>query len=743
LQRDYPNLKISVPDNQGDLIQLSVSNMQNALRDAIVMTVLVIFLFLADIPMMVLAAISIPFTYLLTFAVMWLLGYEFNIVTLTAVIVAVGMLLDDAIVVLENIERHYNSLGESVHDSAVGGTEEVMLAIFSGTYATLMVLLPIIFIGGYVQTVLRPMAVTLSIALLASYVVSITIIPLLAPSLLRASHGRKRNLVERTAKLFDTYIVSPMRDGYVGIVKSAIQRPWLFIPPAMIALVLSLRQLPVIGRDLMPPMDTGIIKISVQMYPNTSLGATSTAVMRMEQLIKAHPEVTTISATIGTEPAVISFGSGRTAQQCDMTVHLTDRFHRQATIWQIENSIRKQLRSLPGVQYADVFDYGATPISTVWAPFDVMISGPDLSVLQTLGDQVATRLSTKVHGLTSVRLSWNLQSREFLFHLIPERAGQFGISPAILAAQIQGGLRGIPASTYRVAGQDGLPLWIQFPGTNRNNISDIMDYRVQTAYGAIPLASFGTVSSEYAPTVITRQGLQRTIDVKGYRARTPITQLQSQIESALAPINLPKGYTISYEGEDKLMTSSFVRLMSALGLGVVLLYFSLVPAFKSWIHPLTIMIAIPFGIIGAAWGLMIAGLHSSMPSMMGMILLAGIVVKNSILLVDFIEEARARGESLDDALLGSVRVRTRPILMTAVGTSIGMLPVALGWAIGLERLAGLGTVAIAGLMVSTLFTLGYVPLFYKLLDGVTTRIRRIAASRYPAVRAEEAPSQVH
>ncbi len=726
LERDYPNIQFSVPDNQGDLIELSVSNMQDALRDAIVMTVLVIFVFLADFPLMLLAAISIPFTYLLTFAFMWILGYEFNIVTLTAVIVAVGMLLDDAIVVLENIERHYSSQGKAVHEAVVGGTEEVMLAIFSGTYATLMVLLPIIFIGGYVQTVLRPMAVTLTIALLASYVVSVTVIPMLAPVLLTATHGRRRNLVETIAALFDLHVVSPLQGAYIGLVRRAIQRPWMFIPPAMIALVLSLRQLPVIGRDLMPPMDTGIIKIAVQMYSNTSLAETSLTVAKMEKLISAHSEVTSISSMIGSEPEVISFGPARTPQQCDMTVHLTDRFHRKATIWQVESAIRQQLRDLPGVQFADVYDYGATPLSTVGAPVDVMFTGPDLAELHKLATEAADRLTRNVHGLTSVRTTWNLDSRELQLHVIPERAAQYGVSPAEIALQIQGGVRGMSASSYRVPGQDGLPLWVQFAQHDRSSSTSLTGYHIITAYGSIPLSTFGTIQFAEVPAVITHQALQRTIDIKAYRARTPITQLQSQIEDQLASIGLPQGYSISYEGEVKLMSSSFARLMSALGLGVVLLYFSLVPAFRSWIHPLTIMTAIPFGIIGAAWGLMIAGLHSSMPSMMGMILLAGIVVKNSILLIDFIEDARANGKSVDEALLESVRVRTRPILMTAVGTSIGMVPVAMGWAIGLERLAGLGTVAITGLLVSTLFTLVYVPVFYKLFETLTGWFRGFA-----------------
>ncbi|MBW2277721.1 MAG: efflux RND transporter permease subunit, partial [Deltaproteobacteria bacterium] len=315
LEASYPGLEISIPDTQGTLIELSVGNMLDALRDAVIMTVLVIFPFLADFRGMILAAISIPFTYLLTFAVMWLIGYEFNMVTLTAVIIAVGMLLDDAIVVLENIERHYHEVGIDVHQAVVGGTEEVMLAIFSGTYATVMVLLPIIFIGGYVQTVLRPFSISLVIALIASYIVSVTVIPLLAPYLLKRSDGGGRNRFERLVYRFNELVVDPIRDFYVHLTEIALGHRGLFLLVGFVLLVVSARQMPLVGRNLMPPMDTGIIKINFETDANTSLEQTEAAMSKMEAMVFSRPEVVSVSSVIGSEPAVISFGAGRLAQQ--------------------------------------------------------------------------------------------------------------------------------------------------------------------------------------------------------------------------------------------------------------------------------------------------------------------------------------------------------------------------------------------------------------------------------------------
>jgi multidrug efflux pump subunit AcrB len=421
---------------------------------------------------------------------------------------------------------------------------------------------------------------------------------------------------------------------------------------------------------------------------------------------------------------VISFGGGRPPQQGTVTIHLIDRFHRQASMWDIEADLRARMAHVPGVRSVDVFDFGATPLSTIRAPIDVMISGPDLATLDRLGADIEQRLKTRVRGVTSVSRSWHLDSVETAFTADPEKLALHGLSPAALTSQLQGAVRGMPSSTFRVANEDGLPLWVQLRAPQRVQPAQLRDYPILTPRAVVPLSELGRLDTRPSAAIITRQGLERTLDIQAYRAKQPISHLQEDVDAALAGLTLPPGYSLSQEGEVKQMDDSFQRLGLALGLGLVLLYFSLVPAFKSWVHPLTIMSAIPLALIGASWSMLVANKHGCMPSFMGLILLAGIVVKNSILLIDFIEEARGRGESVFDALVGSVRVRTRPILMTAVGTSVGMIPIAAEWAIGLERLSPLAIVAIGGLMVSTFLTMVYVPVLYSLFEDLQTVLRR-------------------
>ena len=716
IRAKYPGISIEVADTQKIIIESSIENMVDALRDAIIMTVGVIFLILADTRISLLAAISIPFTYFLTFAAMYLFGYELNIVTLTAVIVAVGLLLDDAIVVIENIERHYYRIGKPIYRAVVDGLNEILLADWAGTYTTVIVLIPIMFIGGYVEKILRQFTVVLSFALLSSYVVSVTVIPLLAPYLVRTDS--KKNGFERVVALFGTHVIDPIRDFFASLIDTALSHKWLFIISGIILFVVSMRfVMPLSGRDLMPPMDTGIVKIAFEADSDTSISGTEKIARKIESILQRMEGVELISTTVGSEPGVVSFGTGNIPQQGLVTVHFVDRFHRKETIWQMEEEIRRQTAGITGLKSLDVFDFGATPLSSITAPVDIMVSGPDPGVLDNLADQVKTRLM-KVRGLTTVTRSWTMDKTEWLMHVDIEKASRYGLGPVEISRELTDAVKGGAASVLRVPGEDGYLIRVRYPSRARDSLSDILAINIPTKLGPVPVGEFVRFTKSRTRTKYTRQGLEPTVDIYGYRGTVAITYLQDQIKRALSGLQLPPGYHISNEGEVKNMEEAGGRLKKALGLAVILLFFSLAPTFRSWINPLTIMTAIPFAMIGGAWGLLIVGRHACMPANMGMILLAGIVVNNSILLIDFIEKSRARGMKMKAAIEQAVRVRTRPILMTASGTIVGMLPIAAQRALGLERLSPLAVVAIGGLLVATFLTLIYVPIFYSLVDGM-------------------------
>ncbi len=719
---DFPNLSLEIVDTSGDIIKTSIQNMISALRDAVLLTVAVIFLLLARTRATFLTVVSIPFTFLLTFAGMRLLGLELNIVTMTGIILAVGLLVDDSIVVIENIERHFRSQGRSALQAAREGTREIYLADFSGTLTTVAVLVPIMFVGGYPQQILRPLALTLSLALVFSYLVSITIIPLLAPYLLGSS--RIENRIASVLDWISSRFILPLQAFFVRVYTLGSGVRWLFIPLGIVILIVSMRQMPLAGKDLMPPMDTGIIMVEFQTAPGMPVEKTQEVVQSMEETIAGFPGFIRMSTKGGAEPGVISFGAERTPQEGLITAHFVDRFSREKSIWEMEAEMRHAFSRLPGLESLSIYEYGATPLSSISAPVDVQIAGPDPLVLDRVAGQVEDSL-WQVPGLNGISRSWERNREEVELVLNHQRMAAYGLTAEQISQTLAFATQGVQASELRIPGQKGIAVRVRLESGDSWSVDDLQDVTVMSAQGPIPLREVAEFDRVLTQDRFIREDLQSVVNVYGYRDTTAISHLQEGVNKALDDLDLPPGYSIHQEGEVKYMNESFSRLGQAIILSLVLLYFSLVPIFRSFGQPLTIMVAIPLAFIGVSWGMLLAGKHFCMPASMGMILLSGIVVNNSILLLDFINQAREKGTARHEAIIQAIRTRTRPIVMTALSTMAGMLPIAMELAVGLERLSPLAVVAIGGLLISTLLTLVYVPLFYTVFDDLLMKFKQM------------------
>ncbi len=724
IKAEFPMLHMETADTQGRLIDLTVDNMLSSLRDAVIMTLCVILLFLGNTRASFITALSLPFTYVLTFAAMKLLGFEFNMVTLTAVIIAVGLLTDDAIVVIENIERHIRKTGKGGIKVAAQGTSEILLADTAGTVSTIIVLIPIMFIGGYVQTVLRPLTVVLSVALASSLIVSITIIPLLVPWLLKPGAA---DPIARLLSPFERFILEPLKNAYVSLVDWGLSHRLLILVVMTVMFAASARQMPILGRELMPLMDTGVISIDFEAQPNTDTPQMELIAKQVEQKIKAEiPKkwMLTMSTVMGSEPGVKSFGASRLLQQGSITVNMVDRFHRNRTIYDIERGIRARLKKIPGLIYSNVTEFGATPLSSIRSTVDVMITGPDTSVLDRLADEVLARLKN-VKGLTGTERTWQGMSKRINLDVNPARARLYGLTARDVAHQVAFAVGGTSGGNLRITGENPLSIWVRLNPSQRSDPEQLKALPVRTGNGKIiPLSAVAQLEIDYVPTAETHQALLPTVDVLGFRRNIAVTHLHENVKAALADLRLPRGYRISYEGEIKPMNESFARLGKSLALGLAFLFLMLAITFKSFLDPLAIMISLPMAVIGAAWAMMLAGKHGCMPSFMGFILLMGIVVNNGILLVDFAKVGMSQGQSLREAILDAVRHRTRPILMTAGASAVGMIPIALEWSVGIERLSPMAVVAIGGLIVGTFLTLLVVPVLFHLLERGRIRVNR-------------------
>jgi len=717
----FPNLSIDVADSQGRIIDLTVDNMLGSLRDAVIMTVIVILFFLGNTRAATVVALSLPISYLLTFAVLWWIGFEFDMVTLSAIIIAVGLLADDVVVVMENIERRMREFGESGQDAAINGLDEILLADSAGTVSTIIVLVPIMLIGGFVETVLRPLTVTLAVALLSSLVVSVTMIPLLAPLMLRPG---ARDPLAWLLEPFTRYLLDPLKETYVALVRWGLKHQAIVAMLFIGLFVATASQLRLQGRELMPLMDTGIVRIGFEANPNTGAEQMGRLVERVERAIRAEvprEQLVSLSTVVGSEPGVKSFGAARLLQQGESTLNVVDRFHRERTIYAINSGIRSRLRKIPGLLSVNVSVFGATPLSSIRSSMDVMIVGPDPAVLDRLADRVMARLK-RVPGLTGIERSWQGRSEHLELNIDPALARLYGLTANAVAAQVARAVGGEPASRVRLTGDDPIPVWVRLQRDQRTSIEALRGINIHTAGGElVPLSAIASPALVTAPTAETHQDLLPTVDVLGYRRNVAITALHEEAERALADLQLPRNYHIRYEGENKQLSESFSRLGAAFSIGLVLLYFMLVVTFRSFLDPLAVMITLPLALIGAALGLILGGKFGSMPAFMGMILLMGIVVNNGILLVDFAKQAMRDNASLDDALVGAVRMRARPILMTAMASAVGMVPLAMEWAVGIERLSPLAFVAIGGLLTGTFLTMLAVPMLFERIERLRRR----------------------
>ncbi|WP_293446428.1 efflux RND transporter permease subunit [Persephonella sp.] len=725
LKKEFPSIGFEISDTQEKIIRLSNLNMLEALRDAIIMTAIVIFFFLSNIRQMIIAGLSIPFVYSITIGIMWLLDMEFNIVTLTAIILALGMLVDDAVVILENIERHLYELKEPVKDAVVNGTKEVAFAVLSGTIATSVVLLPILFVGDFPQTIFRPLAGTLLIAVIVSYFVSITFIPLIAPYLLKKTSDKNR--IELLTYRISEFFLRPLKNFYVDAVQLVFKKKILILPYFMGVLILFVVSvkiiLPLVGKEIMPPMDTGIVKGSITADSNLSIKQVENIVRRISDILTKDKNVEMFSISVGSEPGVLSMGSGKSPQSISLTVHYVDRFHRKKSIWEIERGLREKIWQIPDIKYVSIFDYGATPLSSIKGNLDVRISGEDLKILDSIGNKMFD-MSHHVKGITSVSRSWDYDKTVYNIKVDNKKALTYGLTPSSIASQIAVKLRGTYVSFYNVKNENPIKIRLVFKENQRSDLSALKDYYIDSSKGKIPLTELVYIEKMIEPTVITRQDLTYTLDIIGYREKAAITHIVDSFKKVFesSGVTIPEGYTVSNEGDIKQLMDSLKRMLKAIALGIVLLFFALTPPFRSFLSPFAVISAVPLALIGAAWSTLVMGYHQSMPGLMGVILLTGIITKNSILLIDFIQSALERGDDIQKAIIDSIKIRTRPVLMTAFGTSAGMIPVALGWALGLERLAPLGTVAIGGLIVGTFLTLIYVPIFYYILHKIRKKL---------------------
>jgi hydrophobe/amphiphile efflux-1 (HAE1) family protein len=730
----HPDVSFHEGEEDASFTKQVVSNMLGSVWQALLLAAFVIFLFLGSFRRGLVVAVSMPMAFLLTFAVMLLLGIQVDMVTLTAVILAVGMVVDSSVVVLENITRRQRADDLTPLEAARIGAQEIQFAVIAGSLTTLVVLVPLLFLYGFIGQTFGPLAATMIIAFLSALLMALLLVPILA---LHAGRGDDR--LERLAKRLTgpwNRLMDRLRDAYLHLLELALRRRALVLSLALVLLGAGLVLLMSRGMELLPRMDGGATFITIETPSGSSLDETEQVVRAVEQVVLAEPELVRLSTQMGFEPGMRSFGGGgvQGPTQAFLSITWTPRTARRESVWDIQDRLRDQLGQVPGIRHLVVRESGSTAKATTPSSIVVRLQGEDPLILDALGDSLLA-VVRDVPGVTNPYRSWRRDQRDVVLTVAAERARELGLTPAAVATEMAAALDGVPAGVLREPLGVTTPIRVRYDATQRVQPADALAVRTVTTVGGepVPLGTVVTSREQIVQGLVTREDLLPTLEIRALHQDRPLNFVTADLRRVLASQSIPRGYEVILAGEDTDMAEARGELLGALAIAVVAVYLVLLAQFRSFLHPLTVMAAIPLTLIGAAAALLIAGKTVSMPVMVGQVLLVGIVVNNSIILIDVIRQRRAAGHDLHEALLDSVRTRFRPIMMTSLSTIVGMIPLAMEWALGAERFSPLAIAVMGGLTAGTLLTMIVIPVLYDSLErltwpqwghGLANRVRR-------------------
>lgn len=710
--------------DQADFIRDAIENVINNGLVGALLAVVVLFLFLRSLGSTLVIGLAIPVSVISTFVLMYFNGLTLNIISLGGLALGVGMMVDNAIVILENIFRLKQG-GMDTTTAAVEGSVEVADAILASTLTTVVVFLPVVYVKGFASQIFSSMALTVSFSLLASLAGALTVVPVLSSRLLKADNKPEKGLAALFGGLFDR-----IDRLYGKLLRWALRRRALVILLTVAAFAGSLFLVPMVGTEFIPSMDDDWLSVSIRLPEGSPLEDTLAFSERMERLILDMEEVEFVYSTVGSGGGLglSTSGSGNRAA---MNVQLVPKDQRTATNQEVADKIRAVTKTMAGAEVSVTASQlmGLTLISG--APVSILIKGDSLDTLKELSEQVKNLLE-RVPGTREVTTSFDRGWPELQVTVDRQRAALFGVQSLAVASTLRTALSGQVVSRFQT-GAGEVDVRLRLPGEFSQNVAALEQLELAGASGMkVPLGEVANFRAVTGPVAINRDDQSRSATVSAKLSGRSLGQVTADIMQELE-MELPPGYSVQFGGEQEMMEDAFSSLVPALVLAILLVYMIMAAQFESLLHPFIIMFAMPQTFIGVVLSLALTGRTLNVPAFIGVIMLAGIVVNNAIVLVDYINKLRSRGYSMEEAVATAGPVRLRPILMTTLTTVLGMLPMALGIGSGAEIQAPLATVVIGGLTMSTLLTLVVVPVVYCILEGLKDRI---ISKRQPAAAGE-------
>lgn len=752
LEKDLPpDIETQELFDQAKFISASISSLVHSGLWGGLVAILVLFLFLRNLRPTITIALAIPLAVLVTFIPIHALGYTLNMMTLGGLALALGMLLDNAIVVIENIFRHLRE-GKNRKEAARAGAGEVAMAISASTLTTIAVFLPMVYATGIAGRMARGLGVTVGSSLIVSLFMALTLVPMVASKILKSedpvkslrangagrSHpstslgtgksypgGHREN---RKQKIENRKKWLAFVDWYKGLLGWALRHRGRVILIAAAIFILSLGLLVLVGTEFIPRMDSGIYMGTLRMPVDTSLKETNRVVQGVEEIIAALPEIKDSSVFVGLYPGAeldLAFGHGATGvNEAQLFGTLTEIAERRRSTEEVLTEIRQRLpEDIEGLKTTFTgFSPAEMMGGAMTAPINIKLFGWDLTVLEKLSDTVIARLEN-IEGVHSIDATLRPGKPELQIEIDRERASRKGLSVAVVARAVERALRGKVATRFREAGEE-IDIRLRLQEKDRDALVDINNITIPSPGGLVHLGELAEIHPRRGPARIFREERQRLAEVNAQFSGRSLGEIMAEVREAVGGITLPSGYFIEYGGEYKEMIEMFYSLLFVLVLAVLLVYMVMAAQFESLLHPFAIIFSVPLSLIGVVLALLLTGKAISLPSFIGMIMVTGIVVNNAIVFIDYVNQLRAKGLSRDEALIQAGGVRLRPILMTTSTTILGMLPLTLGRAMGVEMRSALAIAIIGGLFASTILTLIVVPAIYSLLDDWAHRGRK-------------------
>ncbi len=725
-------------------IRVAVQNVRATLIEGALLTVLIVFLFLNSWRSTVITGLTLPISIIGTFLFMYWFGFTINMITLMALSLCVGLLIDDAIVVRENIVRHVQ-MGKGAYQAAMEGTQEIGLAVLATTLSIVAVFLPIGFMGGIIGKFFHEFGITIVAAVLISMFVSFTLDPMLSsvwedPSI--HAHGERREdrswygrTIGRVTGWFDG-ATERLAEGYQKVLGWALVHKLKTLALALGIFVLSIFMVPLLGTEFVPPADFSETTINFYTPVGSSLEATEAKARQVEAVVREFPEVRYTLATINT-------GSAAGKIYASVYVRLTDRSERTRDVVMLSGLLRERLRQVAGITVTHV---GLLDPVGGQKQIEFSLKGQDLQELERLTQRVMAKLQG-IPGLVDLDSSLKAPKPVVAVELRRDAASDLGLAVGPVATSLRTLVAGQTVGNWRAPNDETYDVNVRLAPEARATPEQLaqLPFALPAADGGtrtVRLGQIAEVRESTGPNQINRRDMTREVAVSGNAFHRSTGEISADIRKALDDIAFPPGYRYQFGGSTKNMNEAFGYAISALLLAIVFIYMILASQFKSFVQPLALMTALPLTLIGVVLALLTFGSALSMFSIIGVVMLMGLVTKNAILLVDF--AIRARAEQVDEhgrtvpglpraeALLLAARVRLRPILMTTLAMIFGMVPLAFAVSEGSEQRAPMGQAVIGGVVTSSLLTLVVVPVVYCYMDDLAAWARRLLGGKRPA-----------